>query len=515
MRAIHIAVFMGILATTASAAGAGKPMDARDLSTDLKKLTAYSNALQGMLGEMNRLRKTVKGIKRGHFTSDEHDKIENLLFRYLALRESLWGIVNRYRDYKENFGDDEDQTKAFVLAFNAALHLAYYSSTLVQAFMDEPAVIDKLNERYHRSDIPRGTYDKIFRSLTDVDNIRALKAAWVLYQQELEDGGSMVSKLVRKDPAYGRLVAQNLKLYRSADRQIEDILEKNSLLLPGVRNKLRHSAVTEFALKSKQAIGDGLYTIRGILFVNVSRIRAPMSANLKLTEEQLKKVRALMKPGDIVLTYSSGYMSNIFLPGQFKHGITYVGLPEDREGLAKAAPPKGTPEAGLDKMKNDMAIEELPSGQKADLIEAVAEGVIFNSLESITDEHINRMLVLRPKLPDKEVAEALNTVFLLLGNTYDFHFDFGDGTHHCCTEVIYRALHGQGPIKFELTRRMGIPTLSADDIINGFLNAESGKKPFDFVLLAERDKSAEGSAAVVHTGEKGFKRLRALMTAAE
>ncbi|MFC1462866.1 hypothetical protein ACFLQU_04590 [Verrucomicrobiota bacterium] len=511
---MQIVVFTGLLAAAAPA-DTPKPMNAEDLSTDLKKLSAYSTALEGMLGEMNRLRKTIKGTKRGHYTSDEHDKIESLLFRYLCLRESLWGIVDRYRDYKENFGENENQTKAFVLAFNAALHLAYYSSALVQTFMDEPAVIDKLNERYHRSDIPRGTYDKIFRSLTNVDNVQALKAAWVLYEEEVKYDESMVRKLVRKDPAYRELITQNLQLYRKAEKQINDILEKNSLLLPGVRNKLRHSAITTFALKSKDTIGDSLYTIRGILFVNVSRIRAPKSANLKLTKKQLEEVKAMMKPGDIVLTFSSGYMSNIFLPGMFKHGITYVGVPGDRKVLGKTAPPKGTPGPKVTKMKKDMTVEKLPSGEEADLIEAVAEGVIFNSLSCITDEHINRMLVLRPNLSEKEVAQALNTVFLLLGNTYDFHFDFGDGTHHCCTEVIYRALHEQGAVKFELTSRMGIPTLSADDIIDGFLKAESGAKPFDFVLLAERDDSAKGAAAVVHTGQKGLERLRKLMAAAE
>jgi hypothetical protein len=468
-----------------------------------------------MRGEMNRLRKTVKGTKRGHFTSDEHDKIENLLFRYLALRESLWGIVNKYRDYKENFGEDEDQTKAFILAFNAALHLAYYSSTLIHAFMDEPAVIDKLNELYHRSDIPRGTYDRIFRSLTDVDNIRALKAAWVLYEEEVKYDESMVRKVGRRDPEYGRLIAQNFELYRKAEKRIENILEENSLLLPGVRNKLRHSAIAEFALKSKRTIGDGLYTIRGILFVNVSRIRAPVSANLKMTEQQLEQVRAMIRPGDIVLTYCSGYMSNIFLPGKFKHGITYVGLPEDRKKIMEAGSPEKIPQAKRGQMMEDMAVEKLPSGEDAELIEAVAEGVIFNSLDSITHEHINRMLVLRPKLSEEKLAAALRTVFLLLGNTYDFRFDFGDGTHHCCTEVIYRALHERGPISFELVSRMGIPTLSADDIINGFLKTESGRKSFNFVLLAECDESAKSGAAVIRTGRKGLDRLRALMAAAE
>ena len=138
-------------ALCASAATTG-PVDVRHLPADLKRLAAFSTALEGMLGEMNRMRKTMKGTKRGHFTSDEHDQIENLLFRYVGIRESLWEIVNRYRDYQKGAGQDEEQTKAFIVAFSAALHLAYYSSTLVETFMDEPAVIDKLNEPYHRSD---------------------------------------------------------------------------------------------------------------------------------------------------------------------------------------------------------------------------------------------------------------------------------------------------------------------------------------------------------------------------
>lgn len=513
MRTLCVAVLVAV-ATAAVFAEPVKSLDARHLAADQKRLTAYSGALENMLGEMNRLRKTVKGIERGHFTSDEHDRIESLLFRYLGLRESLWEIVDRYRDYRESFSESADRAKGFILAFNAALHLAYYSSTLVQTFMDEPAVVDKLNERYHRSDIPRGTYDRIFRSLTDVDNVRALKAAWVLYEDEVKYEDSILRKVGREEPAYALLIGQNIKLYRKADSQIEDILKKNSLLLPGVRNALRHSVIAAFAMKSKEAIGDGLYTIRGMLFVNVSRLRAPMSANLKLSEEQLKQVKTMMQPGDIVLTYSSGYMSNIFLPGKFKHGLTYVGAPEERRALEIEATAGEVPEAKLQRVAADTAVEKLASGEAADLIEAVAEGVIFNSLERITEEHINRMVVLRPKLPRKELAEALNTVFLLLGDTYDFRFDFDDGTHQCCTEVIYRALNRRGPISFELTARMGVPTLSADDIITGFLKADGGKAAFDFVLFVECDESAKEGGALVHTGDGGIQRLRALMAAA-
>ena len=66
----------------------------------------------------------------------------------------------------------------------------------------------------------------------------------------------------------------------------------------------------------------------------------------------------------------------------------------------------------------------LPDGKEADMIEAVAEGVIFNNLGHIMDTHINRMLVLRPRLTDAELDHFLLQVFTYLGEGYDFRFDF-------------------------------------------------------------------------------------------
>jgi shikimate kinase len=138
-----------------------------------------------------------------------------------------------------------------------------------------------------------------------------------------------------------------------------------------------------------------------------------------------------------------------------------------------------------------------------------SEGVVFNSLEQVADEHLGRMLVLRPRLNKDERIKCLTTVFLLLGNGYDFKFDFNDSSYQCCTEVIYRALNEVGSVRFSLTRRMGKETLSADDIIHSYLT--TGKNSFDFVLLAEKDLNAENHRALILTGKKGKERLISLM----
>jgi hypothetical protein len=143
------------------------------------------------------------------------------------------------------------------------------------------------------------------------------------------------------------------------------------------------------------------------------------------------------------------------------------------------------------------------------MIEAVAEGVIFNNLSYIMDTHINRMLVLRPRLNDKEKTEFLAGVFTWLGDPYDFRFDFTDASRQVCTEVIYRALDGKGGIAFTLTNRAGHETLSADDIVRYHIESES--RLFELILFAEENTNAQHHEAVILEGPNGERRIKALM----
>jgi len=79
-----------------------------------------------------------------------------------------------------------------------------------------------------------------------------------------------------------------------------------------------------------------------------------------------------------------------------------------------------------------------------------------------------------------------------------------------CTEVQYHAFNGKGDISFELTKRAGNPTLSADDIVNYYLKK---KGSFDFVLLALEDTASTSHEAKIYKGEDGKNALTSLMKA--
>jgi hypothetical protein len=235
-----------------------------------------------------------------------------------------------------------------------------------------------------------------------------------------------------------------------------------------------------------------------------------MVTEVPLSKRQIHQVRKALQPGDILLTYSSGYMSNIFLPGQFKHGIVYVGTPEQRRAMGlDTAAFAGLPKEKQDYVAKEMARTKLGTGEPAELIESIAEGVIYNSLDRILNGFVHRMVVLRPNVTDQERIQALAKVYCLLGGDYDFGFDFDDASYICCTELVYRSFHGKSGIRFPLTKRMGIPTLSADDIIHYARGA--GAPCFEPVLFVDtndevevlpREKAAQRLAAVMGDGAK-------------
>jgi hypothetical protein len=270
------------------------------------------------------------------------------------------------------------------------------------------------------------------------------------------------------------------------------------------------ASAPEAIRKTDEFVGSDLYAARSMLFKDVSRLKNPTARLIRFSDEQKAQVHQKLRPGDLVLTYTAGYISDVFIPGAFKHGITYVGSPEQRQqaGLNAQALPAVAPDTHH-QLAADIVKADLANGKPADMIEAVAEGVIFNNLSHIMDTHINRMLVLRPQLTAVERVDFLVEVFSYLGEKYDFRFDFADSTSQVCTEVIYRGIQGKGGIAFDLTVRAGHETLSADDIVLYYLNKHPGA--FQFVLYAEEDPNGENHEALILTGSAGVQRLQELM----
>ena len=469
------------------------------LASDLRTIQTVAPHLDELDTEFANLPNPAE-LGRDYFNARETEEIEGLLFRFLAIQTTLWDMVDSYGGLDAGFPTDETDTKAHVLSITATLLLASHTAFIVTRFADEPMAITQFNEAYFRSEIPFGSYDSMRVNATAPDLLESVTDSKALYAEEMADPQSALATLANNDAEYASLIAQIPALQHVAEARLQQ----------ASRYDPSHSEAEKLAREDKEGQQKTLYAIRSFLFKDISRLKSPSAHVVVFSEAQKQEIFSLLQPGDLILTYTAGYMSDVFIPGAFKHGITYIGTPEDREPMGLSAnmlPPDER--FDVQARTANLQASSLPDGTQADMIEAVAEGVIFNDLEHIMDTHINRMLVLRPRLSEAERAAFLVEVYSYLGDGYDFRFDFADASQQVCTEVIYRAINGKGLINFSLTERAGHETLSADDIANYHLDSEA----FDFVLLAETNPDSKNNEALVFVGPEGENRIEALMNA--
>jgi hypothetical protein len=467
-----------------------------------------------LLVELKALAKSAPWRASGFFDARQQDQIEGLLFRFLACRQALWHLANYDKDNNSRYANAEAKAKSSVIALAAGFRLILSDASLVNAFRGDTVAIDKLNEEFYRSRIPPRTYERLLLSVTNEEQLGALRDSYLLFTAELDNPDSAVASVVKQSSVYSDLVNITKSAAQRSDAIVQELVDTQSRIVPDLDNRLRHTRVAELLRGSEGKAGDLLFAARAHLFKGVSRIKNPDAHLIKFSAEQKRQVYDALEPGDIILTFTAGYISDIFIPGAFKHAITYVGSPQDRQDAGLTADHLAwLPAAEREVVLKSVAVVTLPSGQQADVIEAVGEGVIFNHLGHIMDTHINRLLVLRPRVSREQTTQALANVFLFLGDEYDFKFDFADASKQVCTEVVYRAFDGKGPIQFSLVERAGHETLSADDIANNYLAAPA--KAFDFVLFAEEAPDSQEHHARILVGDVGMSRLAELMAGAK
>jgi hypothetical protein len=480
------------------------------LQADRRALQSSSGHIDQVTAEMQQLATSAPWRENRFFDAGQQDQVESLLFRFLACRHTLWHLANYHRDNDTRFSDDEAKAKSSVIAFNAGFRLVLYDASLVKAFRGDSIAIAKLNEEFYRSRIPADTYDHLLLGVTNEDRLRTLHDSFLLYTEGQGNPDSPLAQVVRESSVYNDLVESTKSVASRADAMIQELVETESRLLPTLDNRLRHTRVAELLSESETTTDHLLHVARAHLFKGVSRIKNPDAHLITFSDNQKRQVVDALRPGDIILTYTAGYISDIFIPGAFKHAITYIGSVEDRRNAGLLADNLDwVPDAERKSLLKAIATPKLASGESADVIEAVGEGVIFNHLGHIMDTHINRLVVLRPQISDEERSNALANVFRFLGDGYDFEFDFADASEQVCTEVVYRALDGKGSIEFALIQRAGHPTLSADDIANNYL--ASPGKAFEFVLFADESPESVEHQARILTGNAGMTQLAELM----
>jgi len=416
-------------------------LPSRDSTASADSLRGARRAIESLAAAIEELDATAPTANllatvasRGLFRPDEEAALLAWFARFLTVRNSLWevlGEVSRPVGGSVRRVLDLDGWRSFVLGYTAACLIVRLDRLLLEEVAGHTVTQRKLNEGSQPHRIPRKQYTAILESFTNPAKARAMDQAMRFARRNRQRLDALI-----EDPVVGALAA--------------GLAAREGVLDPSKRRYLsRLATYLGHALKRR-----GASARQQTLF-------AALEAGGRLASELhdhwtpsridgglRNRIEAALQPGDVLITRHDHAFTNLFLPGYWPHAALYIGSDGDRRRIGVALDPERAARWCGDRR----------------VLEALKDGVLFRPLEQTLA--VDAVAVIRPQLDTDEIATALARAVEHEGKGYDFDFDFFRSDCLVCTEVVYRAYDGLGPVRIPLTERSGRPTVSAEDLLD-------------------------------------------------
>ena len=353
---------------------------------------------------------------RGYFTPVEDERLREIYTRYLAIRISLWEIIQDLRPgSKRAQASIETATSQdlhdFSIAFCAAEIIVGTGEYLIDLARDRDIIWKKLDEADLRFGLKRKQFTRLYRQLTSAMKMHGFYRARAFYDEN------------------------KTRILEAAPSEIIDILETLNLPTASRGDHLRrYRRFVRHSLKRrrKSAERNIVFTVFEMMGSEIAELKIPLiklpKAPKRVTQNIRDEIRSKLMPGDVFVTRHDDAVSNLFLPGFWPHAALWLGADD------------------------------------FDILEAKKDGVLLRHIEETLE--VDAFVVLRPKLADVLVSEAIERARTHSGKLYDFIFDFSTSDRLVCTEVVYRGFHGIGEIDFTLEDVAGRFCLPAESLIN-------------------------------------------------
>lgn len=376
----------------------------------------------------------------------------------------------------------EQNFEPYLLGIVARLTQIVHVSQVMNFLENRPKLELLLNEANPEFDLQQNSLkDEVGRAIT-AENLAKL------YRFRLSHYEKMISFYQNKlqfKPAMD--TSGTMRQLVLSQKYVLDHLIKSVAGKPGWKI-LGRSIVTaglDFILPAQKAV-----------FTWVGDARIKNKDSRLVSRSQQKKLKSMLEPGDIILERQDWFLSNIFLPGFWPHGIIYLGDKKDMLNYFKD-------DAEVDRWcrKNgcrnfiELLRADFPTATKAYLsknrhdkndnvvIEAISDGVVFNSMEESC--RADYLAALRPNLKKIDIAKAIHQAFKYFGREYDFRFSFDSEQTMVCTELVSKSYcmgNGKG-LKLPYVERFGKFGINSDSIVETF-ERESGREDSQLKFVA-------------------------------
>lgn len=421
-------------------------MTASQLRSEAETVLSLSDHLETLKQRATELLETFEASRRGYFTPTEDEQTRHLLVSYWQSRNALFELVTS--TYRAEQLNEEDRAIALTIAYAGALVLVDVARFLRDNCHHRPVVRRKLNEPEPYFEIPEGTYDSVQKSLTRPVH------AWHLYH---------AMKFIRthwKD--LRNIGATEPEFNGTLDliRRLQDRLDINTARFILARTRVRGRSLR--TRLGSDLFGRAIYGLQKCVSAFMANKYVKLHHRPGLPQSIESELQAALRPGDVIVVRKEHAFTNYFLPGYWPHAALYLGTLNQLQDMQ------------LHKHhhvgRKWSQIESLDPKRCHRVLESMKDGVHIRSLANPLQS--DAVAVIRPRLSVDQISAAISRGLQHEGKSYDFDFDFSRSDRLVCTEVVYRSYEGVGGIAFELTRRAGRITLSAEDLLQKAVNAE-------------------------------------------
>jgi 1-acyl-sn-glycerol-3-phosphate acyltransferase len=412
------------------------------LDTDERTLADLIGSLRALDARAAQLQAEFTSGRRSYYSQADNDSIRQAMLSYLACRTTSLGLVWKYQK-QADIRDARLRWRAFLVSFAAACAISDSSLKLVTRFAPYPPAVRKLNEADAAWGLPAGAFDMVKRNLLQWETREFMEQSLATYR----GADVLFARLDLAGPAPYPLFHEIIHRHAEAREESLALLAQNRLTAP----------FQEAARMTKDA------AYRGQAFVSTwlgsTRFRKPRGGQFMIRPRELAEFRARLKPGDILIERQNWFLSRALMPGYWAHAALYAGTSNDLVRLGLDRDPRVTALWKKYAARDRQGHEHL-------ILEAVPEGVRMTTLEHCIGV-ADAAAVLRPRVGEEQMREAIARAFGHLGKAYDFDFDFFSSDKLVCTELVYRCY--DGAVQFPLVDVMGRRTLPPTELVRKFV----------------------------------------------
>lgn len=418
---------------------------------------------------------------RGFFTPTEDEQTRHLLVSYWQCRNALFELVSS--TYKSDKFSEDDRWSSVTIAYAGALVLVDVARFLHENCHHRPIVRRKLNEPEPYFEIPEGTYDHVQKSLTSPIH------AWHLYHAMtfVNKHWKVLRLRGSVDPVFNEIL--------DLIRRLQDRLEINTSRFLIARTRAQGRSLG--TRLGRDLLGKAVYGLQKCVsgFMADKYVKRQHRPGLPASVEA--ELQSSLRPGDVIIVRKEHAFTNYFLPGYWPHAALYLGTLGEMQDMQLHE------HCHVGRKWSEIEITDPERSQR--VLESMKDGVRIRSLAN--PFRSDAVAVIRPQLTSQQVSDAISRVLQHEGKSYDFDFDFSRSDRLVCTEVVYRSYEGIGDISFQLIRRAGRVTLSAEDLLQKAVDGQGFDVHMVYCPAVSAEVTFAGEAASILKATIGRKKV--------